>query len=268
MAREESRKPIPFPGPRAGGPPNRPVSIASREAAPSTPRPLRPGDPAPVEGNAPVVVSVASTGRGRLRLKLSDGREFRYSLESCERAGVAEGSVGDEALFFALDAAEQRVIAHEAALRLLTHRERSEAEIRKHLAIRGIDGDTIEDELERLRSTGLIDDRRFARAWVTERSGGRGRRLLRHELALKGIDTESAEAATGELDDTEAATRLARGRARGAALTSYDVFAARAGGFLRRRGFDYATTTAAVRQAWIEATGDREGANEAPGASG
>jgi len=215
-----------------------------------------------------VVVSVATAGRGRRRLTLSDGREFTYSVESCERAHVAEGSVADEALFAALDAAEQRVAAHEAALRLLTHRERSESEIRKRLAMHGIDTDAIEDELERLRSAGLLNDTRFARMWVAERSAGRGRRLLRHELTAKGIDSESVEAATGELDDSEAATRLARSRARGSALASYDVFAARAVGFLRRRGFDYATTAAAVRQAWIEATGDRESPTEGPEPSG
>jgi regulatory protein len=215
-----------------------------------------------------VVVSLATVGRGRRRLKLSDGREFTYSLESCERARVGEGTSADETLFAALDAAEQRVTAHEAALRLLTHREHSESEIRKRLAMHGIDTDTIDGELERLRSAGLLDDGRFARTWVAERSAGRGKRLLRHELAAKGVDSESVEAATAELDDTEAATRLARSRARGAALASYDVFAARAGGFLRRRGFDYATTAAAVRRAWIEATGDREGANEGPEDSG
>lgn len=148
--------------------------------------------------------------------------------------------------------------AHEIALRLLSVRARSESEIRKRLAARGIDTSECEAEVLRLRSAGLLDDAAFASAWVESRNRAapRGTRLLRQELALKGVDRETARSATSDVDDSDAALALARSRAHGPAMADYETFVTRVGGFLRRRGFDYATANGAVRTAWNEASGD------------
>ncbi|MEO8539775.1 MAG: RecX family transcriptional regulator, partial [bacterium] len=85
-----------------------------------------------------------------------------------------------------------------------------------------------------------------------KRLSPRGRRMLRYELLGRGIDAESADAATRNIDDRETALMLARGRARRAPRTSYEAFFAKVGGFLRRRGFDYEVTAEATRHAWAE----------------
>jgi regulatory protein len=211
---------------------------------------------------------VVSDGRGRRRLRLSDGREFTYRAEACERTGTRQGAVADDELFAALDAADEPTEAHEIALGFLRYRARSEAEMRRRLAMGGIQAGAIDDEIERLQRAGLLDDVRFAGAWVEERSMGRGRRRLRSELAARGVKATVATAATEDLDDAETALRLARSRSRGPVLASYDVFLSRVGGFLRRRGFDHETTMAALRLAWIEATGDPESADGAPSSDG
>jgi regulatory protein len=86
----------------------------------------------------------------------------------------------------------------------------------------------------------------------------RGRRMLKYELLGRGIAPESADEATQEIDDRETALALARGRAGRAPRGSYELFFAKVGGFLRRRGFDYEVTAAATRQAWAEAQIDDE----------
>lgn len=207
--------------------------------------------------STPLVAAIRPAGHGRQRLiTLSDGRDFLFSEEACERVDVHEGDVAGEALFEALDAAEQRLGAHEAALRLLAQRPRSETEMRTRLAMRGVDPEAISEEMERLRQAGLLDDEKFARAWVEDRKrlAPRGRRMLRYELLGRGIQPESVDLVTSDIDDRETAIALARTKARGAAIASYDAFLARVGSFLRRRGFDYAVAADAVRTVWLEVT--------------
>ena len=205
--------------------------------------------------NTPTITSLRSAGHGRLRLiTLSDGRELVFSDEACERAELAAGTVADASLLEVLDAAEQRVVAHEGALRLLSHRARSEREMRTRLAMRGIAPEVIEDEVTRLREAGLLDDEQFARAWVEDRraSAPRGRRMLRYELLSRGIGAESVDRVTDGIDDLEVARGLALQKGRSTRTADYDAFLAKVGGFLRRRGFDYGVAAEATRTAWLE----------------
>lgn len=207
------------------------------------------------EPPSPHITAIKSVAHGRQRvLSLSDGRELLFSDEACTRAGVTEGQSATPELLQELERAERRVNAHEAALRLLSNRPRSENEMRTRLAMRGIGPGAIEDEVERLRSAGLLDDQKFAQSWVEDRKrlAPRGRRMLRYELLGRGIDVESAEEATRDIDDRETALELARERARKTAATSYESFFARVGGFLRRRGFDYEVTADATHRVWLE----------------
>ncbi len=188
-------------------------------------------------------------------LELSDGREFLFSHEAVERVGgIREGEPIDEAVLRALDEAETRVNAHEAALRLLSHRPRSEKEMKTRLAMRGFPPDAIDSEVERLRSAGLLDDSKFAAAWVEDRKrlSPRGKRMMQYELLGRGIDPESAARATEGVDDRDLALELARARARRASRASYEAFVAKVGGYLRRRGFDYEVTASVTRAVWEE----------------
>lgn len=205
--------------------------------------------------HVPSIVEVRSLAKGRQRLVvLDDGQELLFSEEACERVGLTAGMTADEDLLEALDRADQRVSVHEAALRLLSHRARSRNEMRTRLAIRGFPPEAIDDEIERLQKSGLLDDEKFARAWVEDRkrTAPRGRRMLRYELLGRGIEPESVELATRDVDDRETAIALARQKARTAPTNSYEAFLAKVGGFLRRRGFDYSMATEATRAAWAE----------------
>ncbi len=190
--------------------------------------------------------------RGRRELTLDDGRVFSFSDEACERSHVRQGVEATPELLQQLDADDRRSSLHETALHLLSYRPRSEDELRRRLAMRCDDAAAIEAELERLRGAGLVDDDRFATLWVEERQrhAPRSARLLRHELRTKGVNTESAEAATNDVDDSEAALTFALARARKAGAGDFEKFAARTGSALQRRGFSYSTAASAVSAAW------------------
>jgi regulatory protein len=212
------------------------------------------------------VTAIRNGGRGTHRVvTLSDGREFAFSDEAIERVGLKEGAEVDGEVLEALAAQEERVTAHDAALRLLDHRPRSQSEMRTRLAMRGISPATIDAEIERLDRSGLLDDESFARAWVEDRQrhAPRGRRMLRYELLGRGIDPDQAEVATSEVDDLETAVNLARNKARTAPKDSWEAFLGKVGPFLARRGFDYSIATEATRTAWAELQADTDTQSEA-----
>jgi regulatory protein len=124
--------------------------------------------------------------------------------------------------------------AFETALRLLTQRAHSEAELRRKLARRGCPADDVERAVVRARGLGYLDDAAFARTLAGERARTRGPGLIARELAAKGVDRAVVRDAVGAVqreDVVAAARRLAqRGTAAGA---DRRLVAAR----LLRRGF-------------------------------
>lgn len=75
------------------------------------------------------------------------------------------------------------------ALRILTRRDHSEAELRRKLQERGIGSGDADVAISRMHSLGYLDDRRFARQWAESaiRNGrGFGPRI-RLELLRRGV---------------------------------------------------------------------------------
>lgn len=130
-------------------------------------------------------------------------------------------------------------------MRLLAARDRSEHEIRVHLA--GHPPDTLEAVLARLRHFGYVDDDRFAGA-LCERLARRGfgSERARHELAEHRVAHETISAAVAEMvagDSDRARHLLAR---RFPDLGTAPRERARAARFLTSRGYPEAVVTGIV----------------------
>ena len=130
--------------------------------------------------------------------------------------------------------------ARNAALRLLTTRPRTVAEMRERLASR-FGADAIERTLARLQSEGLLDDTEFARQWRSsrERRKPRSRRMIEQELRSKGVAEDVVSNALEGYDSSDAAYRAAvryAARQKGSGRATFDR---RVGAFLERRGFEY-----------------------------
>jgi regulatory protein len=143
---------------------------------------------------------------------------------------------------------------HNAAIRFLAYRPRSEAEIRQRLQRRGFESDCTEKTISRLKEQGLIDDIAFARFWKENRQefSPRSRRLTKLELRRKGLTGDIIEQVVGELDDSESAYRAALNRARLIATPDYQVFRRRLAGYLGRRGFSYGVIDETTKRIWQE----------------
>jgi regulatory protein len=125
---------------------------------------------------------------------------------------------------------------------LLSHRERTRAELRRRLRGKGYDPETIEGVLDRLAEAGLQSDERFAEVFTTEahRSRGLAASALQGELRRRGVDRLLAsEAAAERPEDEEARARdLAAARARRLpAALPVETRKRRVAAYLARRGF-------------------------------
>jgi regulatory protein len=100
-----------------------------------------------------------------------------------------------------------------AALRMLSRRDHTAAELRRKLADADHDPEDINRVIDALRAAGAIDDRRVAEAYVrtASRVKGRGRLRIVQELQARGVDRALAEetaAAIPEDDETAAIERI------------------------------------------------------------
>jgi len=143
---------------------------------------------------------------------------------------------------------------HNAAIRFLGYRPRSEAEIRQRLQRRGFDSACLEKTIARLKVQGLIDDIAFARFWKDNRQefSPRSKRLTKLELQRKGLSQEAIEQVIGELDDGENAYRAALNRARRLTEPDYQIFRRHLAGYLGRRGFSYSVIDETTKRVWQE----------------
>jgi len=155
-------------------------------------------------------------------------------------------------------------LARDICLRLLAVRPRTRAELATALRKRGVPDDAAAEVLDRYDEVGIIDDRAFARAWVTSRHYGRGlaRKALAGELRRKGVDNDAVGDALAELSqDTEAATArdLVERKLRTDRGGQPEALFRRLVGMLARKGYPPGVAIGAVKEA-LAARDDQAGA--------
>jgi SOS response regulatory protein OraA/RecX len=128
--------------------------------------------------------------------------------------------------------------AVDVAARALARRDRSETDVRRILARKGVSDVEAEEVLERLRGLGALDDARFAAGRATglaER--GYGDAAIAARLARDGVERELADAAI---------SALAPERDRAASLVARRGVTPRTARWLAGRGFSSDSIESAV----------------------
>jgi regulatory protein len=186
--------------------------------------------------------------------------EFAFGLARIVAAWLQVGQILDEGKIAELQAEDSRERAMQQALLFLSYRARSENEIRKNLSKHEIPDAVIEETLERLRREGFADDKKFASAWVENRSTfrPRGRRALALELRQKGIDDYTIESALEGIDDEALAYEAGQKKARKLKVQEWTEFRKKMSEFLARRGFSYSVIAPIVKRLWNEAHAEGE----------
>ena len=180
--------------------------------------------------------------------------EYAFGLARITAAWLQAGQVLDEEKIAKLQAEDTRERALQQALLFLSYRARSENEIRQNLRKHEIPEAVIEETLERLRREGFADDKKFASAWVENRSTfrPRGRRALALELRQKGIDDATIESALEDIDDEALAYEAGQKKARKLKIQEWSEFRKKMSEFLARRGFSYSVIAPIVMRLWNE----------------
>ncbi len=192
-----------------------------------------------------------------------DGR-YAFSLAAIEAARLRRGQVLSDEDIEKLEERDSFEKAHDRALRFLSYRPRSEAEVRRYLRGKAVSPAIEEEVIERLTRAELLDDLAFARYWVENRESFKPRsvRMLRYELRQKGLSAETIAQALTDLDEEKSAYQA--GLRRGRRLTHLDEvsFRKKLGAYLLRRGFPHEVVNLVVERTWQELGAEVENIHE------
>jgi regulatory protein len=203
----------------------------------------------------PLVTALRATRRGGVALHVDGAFACTVSESLVARWHLYQGRELDEDALAELRAAASAERVMGDAYRLLGHRARSTAELRRRLLQKEHEEAAIDDAVERLTAEGLLDDEAFARSYVADKRDlqGWGCRRIRGGLRELGVDGAIADQVLAEGEGGDELDRaLAVLRRRGAPQPPLDAARRRAYQALLRRGFAAAVAYAAVRS-WAAA---------------
>ncbi|ALC06142.1 Regulatory protein RecX [Corynebacterium deserti GIMN1.010] len=167
-----------------------------------------------------------------------------------------------ESDFFDLEHEEKKAEVRRRALLLLNQRARSIHELTTRLYALEFEHSIVDDVVEDLTRSNLLDDESFAMEWVRQRAARRGKssRVLDKELKEKGVDKHLRDLALAQIDAADerstaraVAVKKARSETRVPAdRHDYDKALRRVLGALARRGFPAGLSMELAREALDE----------------
>ncbi len=179
--------------------------------------------------------------RTRRSIWLDGNYSFSLSEAVLRQSDLRVGDEVSDSEVTKLVSLDQKEKAKEIAFRYLGYRPRTIKEVADKLKGKGMPTEIITAVIEDLQRLQLLDDRSFARSWITERMAHRprGRRLLFRELRQKGLGAELIEEAIDELypPEVELAKQLLRKRLSRFKGLEPQKLRARVWSLLLRRGF-------------------------------
>ena len=149
-------------------------------------------------------------------MHLDDGSLFLLDASHPAALRLSAGLLLDTVLLEELESASEYFNCKRRALSLLARAEQCRWGLTAKLSKKGYSREAVSLCLDELASAGLLDDRRFAEAWVRSRLRSRpeGPSRLRGALMAKGVSAATArDAVTAvfeELDDEDADETLKR----------------------------------------------------------
>ncbi len=182
---------------------------------------------------------------GRFVISFEEGNELVLSKEVLIDFGLRRNDEIAEEMFSKIQDAQLFRDAYFAAGRLLNYRMRTRTELDQRLRQKGYPHEIVERVIGKLGQIGLVDDSRFAEAFVATKIASKpvGRRELERGLREKGVAREAAEGAISQVRDeeTQLSLALAAAESKLRSLRRYDPAKRREklAAFLARRGFDW-----------------------------
>jgi regulatory protein len=188
------------------------------------------------------------------RITTKDGKMVRIFLDGSYSFSIPVGAYTVNHLYDKEEISEEELghikrnvlvqEARERAVRLLTARDRSEAELEERLKKIGFDGDISHKVVEDLKAIGYVNDVRYIQKYASDRAKNKAisRKALKYELTQKGLDSDLIDEALADFEqnEDEVAYRAAKKKFGKYDLTDPKI-ERRALSFLAHRGFSYET---------------------------
>lgn len=201
------------------------------------------------------ITAIKAQKRNPQRVSIYLDGEFAFGLSRFVAAWLKPGRKLTDSDISRLQEEDTYEIAFQKALQFIHHRPRSIAETRRRLTEKGFLEDVVERTLEKLIEKNWLNDLDFARQWIENRNSFRPRsdRLLAYELRVKGVPDPTITQALEQFggDQTALAYQAGIKKAKQCQHEDQSDFFKKVGGFLGRRGFNYAIVKPTVERLWI-----------------
>jgi regulatory protein len=190
---------------------------------------------------AGIITGLQFQKRNKERVNVYIDGEFAFGLDAVQAAGLRKGQELTAAEIETLKQQDAKRKALDQAMRFLSFRPRSQAEVETYLKKKKVDDETISEIIGRLKELEYLDDEAFARFWIENRQRfkPRSKLALRYELQQKGIDRDVAAVTTADVDEEEAAWQAVENKLSRWYNYPLQDFQRKVYDFLRRRGFHY-----------------------------
>ncbi len=208
-----------------------------------------------MESSPVLLESIEKIRRGWL-LATAGSRSWLLTEETAVKMGLRSGSAVVPAEMDRVACTEQLPRARSDAERYLSMAEHTAVQLRTYLGGRKYHSGVIGEILDWALETGLVDDRRYAEAFVRSHSkrSPMGNFRLRMELVKRGVPSDAVEEVLSDREEDGLYRDLLKEvRGRYAGMERQKALR-RASGYLRRRGFDFDL----VRRVLEEALGSTE----------
>ncbi len=192
--------------------------------------------------------------RNQKRVSIFLNGEYAFGLSRIVAAWLVVGQEISDEKIARLKAEDEHEVLYLKTLNFIQYRTRSSQELRRYLTKQAVGEDVVKRILERLERAGLVDDTRFAQAWVENRSDlrPRSRHALAYELRQRGVDPQAISEALEDVEDEPLALEAARKQAYRYQALEWQDFRQKLCAYLARRGFNYSISVEAAQKVWSE----------------
>ena len=162
--------------------------------------------------NVNIYITGIHTKEAFTEVSISTGASFFISDADYLAFPFSKGDEISGEVVEQLERGHRLILCRSKALSLLDLAEHSAFMLRAKLRQRGFEPEVVEAVLAQLKEKNYLDDRRFARLWISSRlrRNPAGKSVLISGLRAKGISAHDAEEAVSELLDEEALLEGAR----------------------------------------------------------
>lgn len=207
-----------------------------------------------------VITKLEAQKKNLRRINIYLDGEYNFGLERITAAWLQVGQILTDDKIDLLKQQDSVEYAYQRALLYQSQREHSAQEVRQYLAGKGYEPELLDNVINRLIDNGSLNNERFARLWVDNRSSFRPRshRAIAYELKQKGLSEDDIQNALSTAEpDEELALKIAEKYAQRLLDLEWQKYYEKLGGHLARKGFSYDVIKSVSKKIWDQMLAER-----------